>query len=52
MMYTSGGLMARPISAEAEEDLKWINLLPRMHITAYLSREKVRTQQIQKMMIP
>ena len=38
--HTSGGLMARPISGE-EEDLKRIDLLPRIHITADLSKEKV-----------
>ena len=41
--------MARPISGEEEEDLKQIDLLPRMHITADLSKEKVRTQRIQDM---
>ena len=44
--------MVRPISAEEEEDLKWIDLLPSMHITADLSKEKVRTQQIQDMVVP
>ena len=46
--------MARPISAEEEEDLKQIDLLPRMHITADLSKEKlkVRTQRIQDMVVP
>ena len=50
--HTSGGLMARPISGEEEEDLKRIDLLPRMHITADLSKEKVRTQRIQDMVVP
>ena len=44
--------MARPISGEEEEDLKRIDLLPRMHITADLSNEKVRTQRIQDMVVP
>ena len=44
--------MARPISAEEEEDLRWIDLLPRMHITADLSKEKVRTQRIPEMVVP
>ena len=44
--------MVRPISAEEEEDLKWIDLLPGMHITADLSKEKVRTQRIQDMVVP
>ena len=46
-----GGLMARPISAE-EEDLKQIDLLPRMHITADLSKGKARMQRIQDMVVP
>ena len=44
--HTSGGLMARPNSAEAKEDLKQMDLLPCIHITVDLSWEKVRTQQI------
>ena len=43
--------MARPISGE-EEDLKRIDLLPRMHIKADLSKEKVGTQRIQDMVVP
>ena len=43
------GLMARPISAEAKEDLKY--LLPGIHIMVDLSREKVRTQQNQEMVV-
>ena len=31
--------MARPISAEAKEDLKEMDLLPRIHILADLSRD-------------
>ena len=41
--------MARPISAEAKEDLKY--LLPGIHIMVDLSREKVRTQQNQEMVV-
>ena len=44
--------MARPNSAEVKEDLKRMDLLPRIHITADLSREKVRTQQTQDMVVP
>ena len=44
--------MVRPISADEEEDLKWIDLLPGMHITADLSKEKVRMQRIQDMVVP
>ena len=44
--------MARPNSAEAEEDLKQMDLLPRIHITADLNREKVRTQRTQEMVVP
>ena len=32
--------MARPISAEAKEDLKEMDLLPRIHIMADFSRER------------
>ena len=41
--------MARPISAEAKEDLK--DLLPGIRIMVDLSREKVRTQQNQEMVV-
>ena len=41
-----------PISAEAKEDLKEMDLLPRMHIMADCSREKVRTQQTQEIVVP
>ena len=41
-----------PISAEAKEDLKEMDLLPRMHITADRSREKVRTQRTQEIVVP
>ena len=44
--------MARPNSAEAKEDLKRMDLLPCIHITVDLSREKVRTQQTQEMVVP
>ena len=44
--------MARPISAEAKEDLKQMDPLTRIHIIEDLSREKVRTQQTQEMMVP
>ena len=43
--------MARPISAEAKEDLKEMDLLPHIHIMANLSREKVRTQRTQEMVV-
>ena len=44
--------MARPTSAETKEDLKWIDLLSLIRITADLSLEKVRTQQTQEMVVP
>ena len=44
--------MARPISAEAEEDLKEMDLLLRTHIMADLNREKVKTQRTQEMVVP
>ena len=44
--------MAKPNSAEAKEDLKWMDLLPHIHITVDLSREKVRTQRTQEMVVP
>ena len=37
-----------PISAEAKEDLKEMDLLSHMHIMADRSREKVRTQRTQE----
>ena len=43
--------MARPISAEAEEDLKEMDLLPLIHIIADLSKEKVRTHRTQEMVV-
>ena len=43
--------MARPISAEAKEDLKQMDLLPHIRIMANLSREKVRTQWTQEMVV-
>ena len=44
--------MAIPISAEAKEDLKEMDLLPRKHIMADRSREKVRTQRTQEIVAP
>ena len=44
--------MAMPISAKVKEDLKEMDLLPRMHIMANRSREKVRTQQTQEIVVP
>ena len=44
--------MAMPISAEAKEDLKEMDLLPRKHIMADRSREKVRTQRTQEIVVP
>ena len=44
--------MAMPISAKAKEDLKEMDLFPRMHIMADRSREKVRTQQTQEIVVP
>ena len=44
--------MAMPISAEAKEDLQEMDLLPHMHIMADRSREKVRTQQTQEIVVP
>ena len=41
-----------PISAKAKEDLKKMVLLPRMHIMADRSREKVRTQRTQEIVVP
>ena len=41
-----------PISAEAKEDLKEMDLLPRKHIMADRSREKVRTQRTQEIVVP
>ena len=41
-----------PISAKAKEDLKEMDLFPRMHIMADRSREKVRTQQTQEIVVP
>ena len=35
--------MARPISAEAEEDLKEMDLLPCMHMMADCNKEKAST---------
>ena len=40
--------MAMPISAEAKEDLKEMDLLSHVHIMADRSREKVRTQRTQE----
>ena len=44
--------MARPISAKAKEDLKEMDLLPHIHIIVDLSREKVKTQQTQEIVVP
>ena len=44
--------MAMPISAEAKKDLKEMDLLPRMHMMADRSREKVRTQRTQEIVVP
>ena len=44
--------MAMPISAEAKEDLKEMDLLPRKHIMADRSREKVGTQRTQEIVVP
>ena len=44
--------MARPNLAEAKEDLKRMDLLPHIHITADRSREKVRTQRTQEVVVP
>ena len=52
MSHIIDGLMARAILAKAKEDLKRMNLLPRVHITVDLSREKVRTQRTQEMVVP
>ena len=49
ILNKSGGLMARPISAEAKEDLKEMDLYC---IMADCSREKVRTQQIKEIVVP
>ena len=44
--------MAMPISAEAKEDRKEMDLLPRMHMMADRSRERVRTPLTQEIVVP
>ena len=47
--FTHQGTHGQALSAEAKEDLKY--LLPGIHIMVDLSREKVRTQQNQEMVV-
>ena len=44
--------MARPISAKVKEDLKKMDLLPRILIMADHSREMVRIQRTQEIVVP